>query len=96
MTNKFHYLKSYLLLRNRNQCPSGHVCRNRRRFKSCDRSGNCKSPNLECTRGICRLNDGCGGQIIDCFGGNEYCEDGYVVMQYFIIKDKVFLQQGLN
>ena len=43
---------------------------------------------MECTRGICRLKDGCGGQITDCFGGNEYCEDGYVVTKYLIIKDK--------
>ena len=44
---------------------------------------------MECIRDICRLKDGCGGQFTDCLG-NEYCEDGYVVTQYLIIKDKVF------
>ena len=68
-------INQFLKLRNRGQCPRGHACRDRRCYKSCGRSRNCNSANLECVHNICRLKDGCGEQFNDCLE-NEYCEDG--------------------
>ena len=66
------------MIRNRRQCNNGHVCRNHRCFKTCDRSRDCGSSNLRCVRDLCRLKDGCGGESINCFeSGGDYGDGGF-------------------